>query len=547
MKTMDKDISNWVMEFLLRSSVPDSLIQKTLTVLPLSGADSRLKKTLLLRTLQTHLRNASLSETSLQIIEHLEELYRIDAVPISDAMRSAYCSVAVECTVKYLITAHEDPSGEYFSAVRRIWRGRVVQLSAEVRRSELLSDELSRWGEDIEAALWDVKVSERLAGLNTRRDAMNEVNRFLKDAWQIMGPSFLDSMALSSKGNGLRPEGVCGIASGSEKLRKSDGRLESSGKEKMCSVGDDNNDNVDDDGDGDDDDVAVMGENHGNKRLEDRVGTSVDANQEVGGCDSSNVDKEFRKDNIQLKRKHSALRTCHRGVKVSGAEDVSPSNLSSKYKILPSAEVKKVRESLKSSSMELKALVKDPLPDALRSSEDVRSKLATEHINLGPPSENQSGHVDVRHSDRCKSIVLYQAKANDANLAKKPSVPCSNDRRPNFMGRASSAHTYEMLRVSCFGGFFWLLWCSLVLVCTFNWALAHSFFMQWNDSIDNSPQERLPRRKKRKWTSLEEETLRAGVKMFGEGNWRTIRDFYSNIFEYRSGVDLKDKWRNMTR
>lgn len=72
----------------------------------------------------------------------------------------------------------------------------------------------------------------------------------------------------------------------------------------------------------------------------------------------------------------------------------------------------------------------------------------------------------------------------------------------------------QMLRVSCFGGFFWLLWCSLVLVCTFNWALAHSFFMQWNDSIDNSPQERLPRRKKRKWTSLEEETLRAGVKMY---------------------------------
>ncbi|CAK8566086.1 unnamed protein product [Lathyrus sativus] len=523
MKTMDKDISNWVMEFLLRSSVPDSLIQKTLTVLPLSGADSRLKKTLLLRTLQTHLRNASLSETSLQIIEHLEELYRGEPVPISAAMRSAYCAVAVECTVKYLITSHEDPSGEYFSAVRRIWRGRVVQLSAEGRRSELLSDELSRWGEDIEAALWDVKVSERLAGLNTRKDAMHEVKRFLKDAWQVMGPSFLDSMAMSCKGNGLRPEGVCGIASGNEKLRKSDGRLESSGKEKMCSVGDDNNDNVDGDGDdddvvamgenqgdGDDDDVAAMGENHGDERLEERVGTTVDANQEVGGCDSSNVDKEIRKDNLQLKRKHSALRTCHRGVKISGAEEVSPSNLSSKYKILPSAEVKKVRESLKSSSMELKALVKDPLPDALRSSEDVRSKLATKHTNLGPPSENQSGHVDARQLDGCKTVVLYQS--NDANLAKKSSVPCSNDRRPNFMGRASSAHAYE-----------------------------------WNDSIDNSPQERLPRRKKRKWTSLEEETLRAGVKMFGEGNWRTIRDFYSNIFEYRSGVDLKDKWRNMTR
>ncbi|XP_058787851.1 uncharacterized protein LOC131662164 [Vicia villosa] len=513
MKTMDKDISNWVMEFLLRSSVPDSLIHKTLTVLPLSGADSRLKKTLLLRTLQTHLRTASLSETSLQIIESLEELYRRDEIRVSAAMRSAYCAVAVECTVKYLITSHEDPSGEYFSAVRRIWRGRVVQLSAEGQRSELLSEELSRWGEDIEAALWDVRASERLAGLNTRRDAMNEVHRFLKDAWQVMGPSFLDSMAMVSKGNGLRPEGVCGNASGSEKLKKSDGRLDSLGKEKMCSVVDDNNDNdnVDDGGD-DDDDVAVMGENHGNERLEERVGTSVDANQEVGGCDSSNVDKEIWEGNVRLKRKHSALRTCHRGVKISGAEEVRPTNLSSKYKILPSPEVEKVRESLKSSSMELKALVKDPLPDALRSSEDVRSKLATKHINLGPPSENQSGPVDVRRSDGCKTIVLYQAKANDANLSKKSSVPCSNDRRPNFMGRASSAHTYE-----------------------------------WDDSIDNSLQARQPRRKKRKWTSLEEETLRAGVKMFGEGNWRTIRDFYSNIFEYRSGVDLKDKWRNMMR
>lgn len=121
-----------------------------------------------------------------------------------------------------------------------------------------------------------------------------------------------------------------------------------------------------------------------------------------------------------------------------------PTNLSSKYKILLSPEVEKVRESLKSSSMELKALVKDPLPDALRSSEDVRSKLATKDINLGPPSKNQSGPVDVRGSDGCKTIVLYQTKANDANLAKS-SVPCSNDRRPNFMGRASSAHTYEVI------------------------------------------------------------------------------------------------------
>ncbi|GAU18646.1 hypothetical protein TSUD_124790 [Trifolium subterraneum] len=595
---MDEVVSNWTMEFLLQSFVPDSTIQKTLTtVLPHSTANSRLKIALLLRTLQTSLLNASLSETSLEILEHLENLYHNDAIPILDTMRSAYCAVAVENTVKYLITCPESPSGEYFFAVRRIWRERVCQLSEEGRRSELLSDELVQWKQEVEAALFDVGVSERLVGLNTRRDAMNEMKRFLKEAWGIIGLSFIDSMALVSDGEGLRPEGVCEIASGSEVSKNCDGMLEGLEKEKMNSVGDDEKDNKnenandhgDHDGDvatmgenhgneqleervgtsndanqevggcdsskedkeirkdnlqrkrnhsairthnkgvrisgadekdnknenananvNDDGDVATMGENHGNEQLEERVGTSNDANQEVGGCDSSKGDKEIRKDNLQRKRKHSAIRTHHKGVRISGAEEAKTTNLSCKCESLSSGEVKKVRESLKSSSMELKAMVKDPLPDALQASEVVRSKLASKDINHRSPIENQSGHVDVPDSTACKTIILYQP--NDVNPGKKSSVHCSSSsssRRPKLMERASSAHTFE-----------------------------------WNDSIENLP---LPKKKKRRWTSLEEETLRAGVKMFGEGSWSAIREFYSNIFEFRSAVDLKDKWRNLIR
>ncbi|GAU44579.1 hypothetical protein TSUD_139520 [Trifolium subterraneum] len=507
---MDKVISNWTMEFLLQSCIPDSIIQKTLTTfLPHSTAHSRLKIALLLRTLQTSLLNASLSETSLEILEHLENLYHNDAIPILDTMRSAYCAVAVENTVKYLITCPESPSGEYFFAVRRIWRERVCQLSAEERRSKLMSDELVQWKQEVEAALFDAGVSERLIGLNTRRDAMNEMKRFLKEAWGIIGLSFIDSMELVSDGEGLRTEGVCEIA------KKCDGMLEGLEKEKMNSVGDDEkdnknenvNDNVNDDGD-----VATMGENHGNEQLEKRVGTSNDANQEVGGCDSSKGDKEIRKDNLQRKRKHSAIRTHHKGVRISGAEEApevaKTTNLSCKCESLSSGEVKKVRESLKSSSMELKAMVKDPLPDALQASEVVRSKLATKDINHRPPIENQSGNVDVPDLTACKTFILYQP--NDVNPGKKSSVHCSSSssrRRPKLMERGSSVHTFE-----------------------------------WNDSIENLP---LPKKKKRRWTSLEEETLRAGVKMFGEGSWSAIRKFYSNIFELRSAVDLKDKWRNL--
>ncbi|XP_027932130.1 uncharacterized protein LOC114187915 isoform X2 [Vigna unguiculata] len=449
---MDTDISRWVMEFLLRSSVPDSLIQKALNALPLSGADSRLKKTLLLRTLRCLLLKASLSETVLQILELLEE---IDGASTSVALRRAYVAVAVECTVKYLAAAPDDPEGEFSGAVRRIWRGRVAAV--EARRSGLMSGELTRWRDDVEAALGDSRACERLADLNSRREAMKELMTYLNEAWESMGPSFLESVAAMSKGLTKQKEDF--VVSGN-----------------WIDNGHDNGN------DGDHacmEDVAMHDENQAMQQLEEKI----DANPEVGGCD------------LPLQRDKGELESAKSG---------------SKHDSVRSSEVRKVRESLKSSSYDLRALVNDPLPDALHLSEVVRSKLATSDTNIEPPIENQSPDVDVPDPNVCRSIVLFQS--NDANLGKKSSVHCSDMHQPNLMERNRTAHTLE-----------------------------------WDDSIDNSPQVIQPRRKKRKWSSLEEETLRAGVKMFGEGNWATIRSFYSNIFDNRSGVDLKDKWRNMIR
>ena len=154
-----------------------------------------------------------------------------------------------------------------------------------------------------------------------------------------------------------------------------------------------------------------------------------------------------QKGNPQLQRKLPAFRRCHRGVKISGAEEVDPEKSWSKYKYdpVPSPEVKKARESLKSSSSELRALVKDPLPDALDISEAVRSKLASKDANREPSIEDQSGDVDVPNSNACRSIVLYQPK--DANLGNKSSVHrCKVQvQRPNLMERKRTAHSYEVI------------------------------------------------------------------------------------------------------
>ncbi|GLT61252.1 hypothetical protein SLA2020_339740 [Shorea laevis] len=53
---------------------------------------------------------------------------------------------------------------------------------------------------------------------------------------------------------------------------------------------------------------------------------------------------------------------------------------------------------------------------------------------------------------------------------------------------------------------------------------------------------------KQKWTSEEEEALRAGVAKHGTGKWKDIqRDPEFNPFlSSRSNIDLKDKWRNLS-
>ncbi|XP_066388916.1 uncharacterized protein [Miscanthus floridulus] len=59
------------------------------------------------------------------------------------------------------------------------------------------------------------------------------------------------------------------------------------------------------------------------------------------------------------------------------------------------------------------------------------------------------------------------------------------------------------------------------------------------------PENKSKRRRARKWSLLEEETLRKGVQQYGIGNWRDILNNNLDIFIGRTTVDLKDKWRNM--
>lgn len=88
---------------------------------------------------------------------------------------------------------------------------------------------------------------------------------------------------------------------------------------------------------------------------------------------------------------------------------------------------------------------------------------------------------------------------------------------------------------------------------------------QWDDSGDSDserpphqrrlptyerkmrPPPAIPHKTRKKWTEIQERTLIEGVAKYGRGNWKDIKIAYPDVFQDRSTVDMKDKFRNLGR
>ncbi|KAK9287626.1 hypothetical protein L1049_016063 [Liquidambar formosana] len=273
---------------------------------------------------------------------------------------------------------------------------------------------------------------------------------------------------------------------------------------------------------------------------------------QVGDRALASLNAETQKENLPPKRRHAAGhgRPSRGGVKITDSEELSIETSNNKYGSLPTPEVNKVKEALRSSSLELQAVVKDPLPDALRLADTVLSDIARKNMNHESSVENQDRmDVNVPKPSVNESVEPFQA--NEGHLGNQCSVEesvepvqanegdpgnqCSrlenNVPRPSLMERNGTARSYE-----------------------------------WDDSIDGSPEGsprhsnrlHLPspkrkaisplkkfetkkfarRRKMKKWSVLEEDTLRTGVKRHGKGNWKVILNSYRDIFEERTEVSI---------
>ncbi|CAM8892704.1 unnamed protein product [Rhodiola kirilowii] len=660
-------VNKWMLEFAIIDLKDDGLITKMLSAVPpMLKDDVGLKKIILLRAIESEVAEFSVSEKTLDALEITFELDRKEGLNVLDSMKTAYCSVAVDCLARVVKSTGE---GEmYLDAVKRIWRKRIGQLFAH--NVDLVSEQLETWRDNIETAIWDNNLRSKLFGSDTRYEALQCIKEYLNEAWETVGPNFtsrtsgkslveaqllcLQRISEPGKAEALRSfDTPSGSGDNHNPTAQYKGKVLKGPRDLSSLVSSPLLKNKDRESS-----ENTLNQNHGynsknitgNKPEEgskaflstntvdlchdgfvrlavpgiakeknllqtsdclildqlknvEPVIVKVKVVEEAasplpipGVCASNScdhvdhvkgacisVDKEKKADlsrevsrKVGVRRKQvGGPRKLSKRVWINDSEDVDPEGSNRQHNSLSEMEVIKVHEEFKTSSRELKDVVKDPLPDALHAAEAILSDSARNCVPqdalAGSISDTDtlksSGDEVERGKDEALTSHLNEARTsgmegNTMNLKNNQgyetdpvdvtnnvSSPIAVDHVDNNFKNERSGHANLQRRAN--------LWERN----------ASAQIYEWDNSVDGCPEENISlptpktyvnsplkkyectkfarRRKVKRWSVLEEDTLRDGVRRYGVGNWKLILNAYRGIFEERNEVDLKDKWRRM--
>ncbi|XP_077215859.1 uncharacterized protein LOC143850502 [Tasmannia lanceolata] len=385
---MDIHKGSWILEFLLRQPIEDWVLNRLISILPTCRQDLRLKKTILLRRICTSLLKCSIAEKVLDSLESIEWIDRGIGIRVSESMKAAYCTVAVECAAKFF-------RENCVNSVERIWKIRVFDMESFGLGSEWLRE--SR--DEIIEAIGNESVRDNFLMKDTRKDALECVWVFLEEAVGELGPSFLEFAA----------EMVC---------TKEENAWILDGNVSVIELGD-----------------GVCGMEL-DPPVEMEKETVLEPAQIVDKCKGSSQPREKdvpieeitsteerekpREKDLPIQDINS---TEEREIAMSKEVGISPVvNLGScvmgnKYDGLSTPDVNKVRKDLKSSCINLQTVVEDPLPDSLKMAERILVNMPTEQINQEGPEENHNlVDVDVCNSSVDKGVeATHVGETNTAN------------------------------------------------------------------------------------------------------------------------------------
>lgn len=191
-------IDKWVAEFFIRRQ-QNPRVSPTNLISALKFGDSpdciKLKISSVLRDISNSLIRGTIDEGTLDLLEILEKLLLQQHSLLMESHKSAYCWTAVECTHRFMwpLSASD---GFFTDALERIWTKRIGILKE--RGSDLVTHDLLKWETDLKKALEDPELYQRIRETNIRYTAISFLTQLLKEQWEILGSSSLESVAQRS-------------------------------------------------------------------------------------------------------------------------------------------------------------------------------------------------------------------------------------------------------------------------------------------------------------------------------------------------------------
>ncbi|MQL72240.1 hypothetical protein Taro_004593 [Colocasia esculenta] len=455
-----------------------------------------LKKALLLRRLIPDISYARLSDDTLQCLELIEELDRALGVPHpTPAMCAAYCAVAAELTVASLRRGGVEG---FLEAVHWIWECRVWDLEQSEARG-LIGEGMRQWREAIREAVTSAEAREVLLERDIGLEALGE---YLEVAVNEMGRPLLQLVAR---------------AAGAEQYN-------AGGAEECTSSG---------------------SYEDADRSLEERLGpaglSGVFSERSVpAGAPTEELAKMAPPTSPTGTDSSTHASESERNETDDLAGQVTDDvtyQTSELITALPSVEVHKVRQALKSSCEDLRKVVIDPLADALMRAANVQIGMVqgSENPNDSCESANQTG-ASVPGSSFQKDVqdTIVERNADEEH----DGIPCPSVPHHDVMATTSCLDEGAEDSIECPSG------------TSANSSKSTRMSTRNHRVLSPALQDVskfIRKRKIKRWTPLEEDTLRKAVKRHGKGNWKFILQSYPQIFENRTVIDLKDKWRNMTK
>lgn len=159
----------------------------------------------------------------------------------------------------------------------------------------------------------------------------------------------------------------------------------------------------------------------------------------------------MHKGSLHTSEKDATIGVSTHDPSVAALEKVGTARVQNKFDILPSSEVSKAQEALKSSSINLQTVVQDPLPDALEIAAGIMCNLRQTNKK---GSENNKNQLEVDTNNPSVEKRIDDSCMGDTGNGKQNTGKCDGKSWPGFMAWNRTAHTYEVMH-------FMILLCGL--------------------------------------------------------------------------------------